>query len=419
MVLSAMDYRYRQLSKKILRYMDYFPSVVLTGARQVGKSTLLRNLLKESHEIITFDPVIDIQNARSEPEMFFKNHPGPLILDEIQYAPELVPVVKRLIDKDKVPGKFILSGSQQWGILNTITESLAGRTAIIDLAGFNLTECAQREELKHSETWLDNLLLTIKHSITDNAIVHLPFPLNEHIYRGQLPEAQEIPLDIVPAYFSSYLTTYIERDIRIMADVSDLQQFGRFYKLCGALSSQEINFSQLGRDIGLTPQTAKRWLDLLKATFQWIEIPAFSGNTLKRISGKAKGYLSDTGLLCNCLFLSGPQAVTAHPSWGSIFETLVVTEVLKRISTMESRPAVYHWRSHSGAEVDLILEQNGKFFPIEVKSTARPSKKDTRGISAFRETYSRLDIAEGTVIYPGDGGLQLSEKDFAVSYFMV
>lgn len=405
-----MKFRERAISEKLLRLMDYFPSIVLTGARQVGKSTLLKTLLHESHEIITFDPVIDIENARSEPELFFKNHPGSLILDEIQYAPELVPVLKRLIDENRTPGKYILSGSQQWGVLKTISESLAGRTVILEMSGYNLDECANRKP--------DADLQQIPPALNKNAI-HLPFTLNEHIYRGQLPEAQELPADLLQAYFNSYLTTYIERDIRLMADVSNLQQFGRFYKLCGALSAQELNYSQIGRDIGITPQTAGRWLELLKSTYQWNEISAYSGNTIKRISGKPKGYLSDTGLLCSSLFLSGPQAVPSHPQWGSIFETLASNELCRKLSLLESTPAIWHWRSHSGAEVDLILEQDGKFLPIDIKSTARPSKKDTRGISAFRETYPNLDITEGTVIYPGDGCFRLSELDWAVGYFCI
>ncbi len=409
-----MEYQYRFISEKLLRYIDHFPVLVLTGARQVGKSTLLKKLLGDRYEIVVFDPVTDVENAGTEPELFFKNHPGPLILDEIQYAPELVPVIKRLVDENHLPGKYILTGSQQWGMMKNISESLAGRAVLLTLMGFHLPECAG--EL-HKKRWPEKIMENGMNELLQPDFLHLPFSLSEHIYRGQMPAIQRLPLEVIPGYLNSYLATYIERDVRLMAEISDLQQFGRFFRLCGALSGQEINYSQLGRDIGITPQTSRRWLDILRATFQWIEIPAYSGNTLKRVSGKPKGYMADTGMLTQSLYISTPQALASHPSWGNIVESLVATDILKTFSTITSPPAVYHWRSHSGAEVDLILEQNGKYFPIEIKSTTRPSKKDTRGIKAFRETYPNLNIQPGVVIHLGDKNLWLSEDAAGVSYF--
>ena len=201
-----------------------------------------------------------------------------------------------------------------------------------------------------------------------------------------------------------------------MAEVSDLQLFGRFFRLCGALSAQEVNYNQVGRDIGVTPQTAKRQLDILRLTFQWIEVPPYSGNTVKRISGKPKGYLSDTGLLCGSLFLSSPEAVPSHPRWGSIVETFIVLDILKTLSHLNTEPGVYHWRSHGGAEVDLILEQNGTLFPIEVKSTYRPTKKDALGIKSFRDTYKNVRTGEGIVIHLGPDNFRIAEGVTAISY---
>ncbi len=407
-----MKYRYRLLTKKLENYMNYFPVVVITGARQVGKSTLLSHLLSETYDTIVFDPVLDIENARSEPELFFQNHPGPLVLDEIQYAPELIPVIKRLVDKDRSPGAYILTGSQQWGVLRSISESLAGRAVLLNLMGYQLPEIVD----EHVENrWLEKLLihgeLEVPHKQFD-----LIYPLKEHLFRGQLPGVQDIPLGVVPGYLDSYIRTYIERDVRLMAEISDLQLFGRFYRLCGALSAQEINFNQLGRDIGVTPQTAKRWLDILRMTFQWIEIPAYSGNTIKRISGKPKGYFSDTGLLCNSLFISTPDALPSHPQWGSLIESFIALDILKTLSIMSSGTGVYHWRSHGGAEVDLILEQNGVFFPIEIKSTTRPSKKDTLGIRSFMNSYPNLRVGEGMVIHLGESNFKLTDTVTAISY---
>ena len=408
-----MIYRNRFITSKIQKYLQYFPVVVLTGARQVGKSTLLEHLLGKTHKIIVFDPVMDIENARNEPELFFQNHPGPLVLDEIQYAPELIPVIKRLADKEKIPGKYVLTGSQQWGVLKTISESLAGRAVLLNLMGYNVPESASSSV---KTRWIEEVILTGRITELPKKKFILPTALPEHLYRGQLPGIQELPIEVVPGYLDSYIRTYVERDVRLMAEISDLHMFGRFFRLCGALSAQEINYNQLGRDIGVTPQTAKRWIDILRMTFQWIELPAYSGNTIKRVSSKPKGYFPDTGLLCNSLFLSTPDALPSHPQWGSLIETFVVMDIIKTLTTLQSGVGMYHWRSHGGAEVDLILEQNGVFIPIEVKSTTRPSKKDTLGIQAFRETYPHLNIGDGIVVHLGTDNYKLSEKVTAIVY---
>ena len=412
-IIRSMKYRTRALEEKVALYSSHFPILVLTGARQVGKTTLIQHLFAESHTTIVFDPLIDVGNARSEPELFFKNNPGPLILDEIQYAPQLVPVLKRLVDKDHTPGTYILSGSQQWGILNSISESLAGRAVIINLMSFNLDEISS---LPPRTRWLEHVLREGRVESLPEAVDPLQDPLLTYLYKGQLPGVQELPLEVVPAFLDSYVQTYIERDVRLMADISDLALFAQFFRLCGTLSAQEINYSQLGRDIGLTPQTTKRWLEILKQSFQWIELPPYSGNVLKRISGKNKGYFTDTGLLCHSLFLSTPSALPSHPRWGSAVETLVVMEILKIISTIQTPVGIYHWRSHGGGEVDMLLEQNGVYIPIEVKSTARPSKKDTRGIRAFRETYPHLTIGDGIIVHLGDESGYLTDTDIAVPF---
>ncbi len=408
-----MIYRNRFITDKIQRYLQYFPVVVLTGARQVGKSTLLKHLLGETHEVVVFDPVMDIENARKEPELFFQNHTGPLVLDEIQYAPELVPVIKRLVDEEKEPGKYVITGSQQWGVLQTISESLAGRAVLLHLMGYHLPEASSAPI---QERWIEGVIHRGRIDKLPQKRFSLPTTLLNQLYRGQLPGVQELPIDVVPGYLDSYIRTYIERDVRLMAEISDMQMFGRFFRLCGALSAQEINFNQLGRDIGVTPQTAKRWIDILRMTFQWIELPAYSGNTIKRVSGRPKGFFPDTGLLCNSLFLSTPEALPSHPQWGSIIETYIVLDIIKTLTTMQPGAGIYHWRSHGGAEVDMVLEQNGVFIPIEIKSTTRPSRKDTLGIRAFRDTYPHLEIGDGIVVHLGTNNYKLSDNETAIAY---
>ena len=408
-----MKYKNRILSTKIAQLARHFPVVVVTGARQVGKSTLLRHTFPDLKSIV-FDPVLDINNARQEPEIFLDNHPSPVILDEIQYAPELVGSIKRRVDRQREPGMYILTGSQQWSVMKSISDSLAGRVVIVDLHGFSLSEI---NETIPKTNWLERYLADSKGFISEH---HDAFPLNrtvnEQIWRGFLPDSDSYPLEYIPDYLGSYFQTYIERDIRSSGDVNDWQQFGRFVQLAAALTGQEINTSQLGRDIGVTPQTAKRWLATLSSTFQWYQVPPYHGNVVKRISKKHKGYLLDTGLACYLQRISSPDTLSGHPLTGSLFESAVVGELLKLMAVIPFPARMYHWRSHGGAEVDIILERDGILFPLEIKHTSQPARKHTTGINQFRETYPAEKIAPGLVICTVNSSRQLSETDYAIPW---
>ena len=365
-------------------------------------------------DTVVFDPVIDVENARQDPELFLNNRPPPVIFDEIQYAPELLPVIKRRVDQNRQPGQYILTGSQQWGVLRSIAESLAGRTVFLDLEGFSLAEAINAE---HKGLWFDKWLADPVSFFKQNPTrLSQNITLYDQLWRGFLPEAQFIPIDMVPDFHAAYQRTYIERDVRLMADIADWQLFGRFLRLVAALTAQEINFSQLGRELGLTPQTAKRWIDILQATFQWFEVPAFSGNAIKKVSNKPKGYFADTGLVCAGQAISTPMAIGGHPLWGALFETACVAEIRKQCSYLSPKPQMYHWRAYGGAEIDLIIEYNGRFMPIEIKASSNPSRRDTTGISAFRKRHPNLNIGEGLILAPIEKPVQLSENDYALPW---
>lgn len=411
-------YKHRMLSEKVLKLSEYFPVVVVSGARQVGKSTLLKHLFPGC-DMVVFDPVLDVGQARREPDLFLANHPSPLILDEIQYAPELVSALKRQVDKDRRPGMYILTGSQQWSVLKSMAESLAGRAVFVDLEGFSLAEIA---EVPSGASWLNRWLADTDAFVKEPPKRCLPsaHSLYEQLWRGWLPECDGLPLALIPAFYEGYVRTYIERDVRLLAAVEDVQQFGRFVQLAAALNAREINHSQVGRDVGVTPQTARRWLELLKATFQWYEVPSFSGNAIKRISGKAKGYFGDSGLACHLQQISSPKALEGHPQTGALFEAAVMAE-LRKLAALESvSPVVYHWRTHGGAEVDVLLERDATFYPLEIKLTLSPGRRDAQGFSAFRKTYPHLKTAPGLVITPGlisgKSLEQISDNDYALAW---
>jgi uncharacterized protein len=285
------------------------------------------------------------------------------------------------------------------------------------MEGFSLSEIS---ECATPASWLERYLdapFDFLHSAYSR--LSQKKTLYEQLWHGWLPETDQLPQDLIEAFFAAYLRTYIERDVRLLLQVDDWQQFGRFVQMVSALTAQEINFSHLGREIDVTPQTAKRWLAALKATFQWHEIPAYHGNSLKRISLKPKGYFADTGFACHLNRLSSPRALAGHPMLGSVFETAAVAEIRKLMTAISGKAQLYHWRAHSGAEVDLILERDGMLYPVEIKTKTRPSRKDTQGISAFRETYPRQKMAPGIVLCPAEDIEQISDNDYAVPWDLV
>lgn len=407
-------YTPRFLTTRLETLARTFPVVVVAGARQVGKSTLLGHVFGHKAEVVVFDPAQDIGNARQDPDLFLDNHPPPIILDEIQFAPELVAAIKRRVDKDRRPGQYLLTGSQQWHVLRSLAESLTGRAVFLDLEGFSLGEVAQADA---SSAWLPAWMEDPAGFVASHrGRLELPYSPFELVWRGSLPEATRLPLEVLPDFWAAYFRTYIERDVRLLTEVSDWHIFGRFVRLAAALTGQEINRSQFGRELGVTPQTARRWLDLLTATFQWFEVPAYSGNAIKRVSGKGKGYIADTGFACWAQAISSPSSLGGHPMWGHLFETYIAGELRKQMSLLAPAPHLYHWRSAGGAEVDFLLERDNQFFPIEVKGKTRVSRSDARGILAFRAAYPKLKVAPGLVIAPCERLERLSEDAVALPW---
>lgn len=405
-------YRRRLISNRLERLTRYFPVTVVSGARQVGKTTLLKHLFPQ-HDYVVFDASIDIEGARRDPDLFLRNHPAPLILDEIQYAPELVSAIKRAVDRSPdTAGQFVLTGSQQWQVLKALAESLAGRAAFLDLQSFSLQELSDCTSGWISE-WLDNPDQFFEWSRTA-ALSRLE--LKSWLWKGSMPGAQTLPDDLVNDFWSGYHRTYVERDARLIGEVQDWHEFGRFIGLMTALTGQEINYSQLGREIGITPQTSRRWLQILEATYQWHSLPAFSGNAVKRVSSRPKGHLSDTGLACYHARLSWSKMLASHPLFGALFETAMVQEIRKQVAAQGLSVSWHHWRSAGGAEVDLLLEKDDTIYPFEFKLTTNPSRRDGSGITAFKAAYPNRKIAKGAVICAVEQPRWISDEVLAIPW---
>lgn len=402
-------YFQRHLEAKLLEMVRCFKLVLITGARQVGKSTLLTHLFPE-YKLVVFDPVQDLYGAKADPDLFLAHFKGPLILDEIQYVPELIAALKRRVDLQETKGQYILTGSQHFAVMRSIAESLAGRVAVLELGGFTPFE----NEFSPKDHWL-------KAYLTDpDTCLSMVQAQEESVYdrlwRGTLPDVQFLPSTIVPTYFASYMQTYVERDVRMMQQIGDLSLFSRFVTLVAALTGQELNFSQIGRELGVSPATAHQWLDLLTHSFQYKQVWPFEANTIKRISKKRKGYFSDTGFACYLLRITSAQALAAHPLLGALFESYCVSMIYSLIHSLSAAPAVYHWRTSGGAEVNLVLELDNCLFPIEMKCKSNVKKSDCRGIKQFFETYSHKKIVKGVILYAGHTPYAIDEHIYAIPY---
>ena len=402
----------RHLGQAILSASKHFKIILLLGARQTGKSTLLRHLLPDV-KMIVFDPVQDLYEARKDPDRFLDLFPPPLILDEVQFVPELLAALKRRVDKSELKGQYYLTGSQNFSVLKSVSESMAGRVAIFHLDPFTPLEMCGMGE---SKGWLEDYLNDPHDFIaSQRKLLPLEMPLNEFLLRGTYPQAIQLPMKELETFFLSYVQTYVERDVRLVEKIDDLILFGDFLRLIATSTAQEINHSHLGREIGLSPQNTKRWLNLLINTYQWIEVLPYHGNATKRLSDKRKGYFKDTGIACHLLRLHSPESVVTSMKMGPLFETWVVNYIQEMFA---STPAAncYHWRSHGGAELDLLLERDGAFYPIEVKCKTRPNSSDASSIRFFGKTYPRLKMMPGLVIHAGEESYPIDRDIFALSW---
>ncbi|MCD6534686.1 MAG: ATP-binding protein [Deltaproteobacteria bacterium] len=409
-----MDYKHRIIEAKLDELFLYYPVIAVLGARQVGKSTLVANLFQGKVDTVVFDPVIDIGNARQDPDFFLQNLNKPAFLDEIQYAPELLAAIKRVVDRKKQNGLYILSGSQNLSVLKNIAESLAGRVAITHLWPMSRNEMVVEKMPSFLDKWLGEVDIDLQKWQKNSSE-----PVYPRIWRGGYPGIMKLPDHLVSGYWNSYMQTYIERDVRTIANIGSLQTFGRFIGLLAALSAQEINHNQLGRELGIDRKTALAWTEIAQSTYQWLSIPAFSRNPIKRIAGKQKGFFTDTGFICFLQKISAPEIISSHPMHGRLFETFVCMEIIKNLQRLPLVPNLYHFRAYSGAEVDLVLELNGKLYPIEIKAKSNPNRKDVRGFAAFSECFPKENIHDGLLICAIEQPRRLSDNVVAVPWWMI
>lgn len=360
----------RDIERRLLRSARTRPAVVLTGPRQVGKTSLLRRLFPK-HGFVSLDLPSEAEQAEHEPEAFLRQHPAPLIIDEAQYAPALFRHLKVAIDNERDRcGRYLLTGSQKFPLMHGVAESLAGRADIVELETLALAE------IRRAQPTAD---------------------LVEILVRGGFPELCANP-DIDDAtFFNSYLATYLERDVRSLAHVGSLRDFERFLRACALRSGNLLNKADLARDIGIAPSTANQWLSILEASGLVVLLEPWFGNRTKRIVKSPKLYVADAGLLCALLNIRSAAALRQSPSVGAVWETFVFAQLRHREQEAGRHNSLFFWRDRT-REVDFVAEIAGQLELFEVKWTELPDAASTVNLAFVRAAEGHERIASATVV---------------------
>ncbi|MBQ3544853.1 MAG: ATP-binding protein [Lachnospiraceae bacterium] len=382
-----MEYIHRAIEDIVKESANNFKAVLVTGARQTGKSTLLKHLYPEIKEISFDDPFAEEQ-AKNNPDMFMMLNEPPVFLDEIQYVPSLFRYIKMSCDKSNDKGLFFLSGSQPFKLMDMVSDSLAGRIAIIEMTPLSLREI-MNDEFKTP------FLPTLEYIQERNISVKKPDNIWKIIHRGGYPEIQDQNMDW-NMYFSSYIKTYLERDVRELAAVQDLDAFRRFMVACAARTGQMLNYANIAEEVGKDANTIKNWISILEASGIVYILEPFANSALKRVIKTPKMYFRDTGLVAYLTRWLTPDTLANGAMCGEIFETFVISEILKSYSNrgLDYKYFVSYYRGkdkirkkkngdivQEEAEIDFIIEENGILYPLEIKLNANVTADMT---AAFR-----------------------------------
>lgn len=371
-----------------------FPCVLVTGARQVGKSTLLHDRLPAGMDYVTLDDLLTYSEASSDPVGFLEKHPAPLCIDEVQYFPDILRAIKVHIDADRRAGMYWLTGSQRFHLMKDVSESLAGRTGIIELGTFSQREAAGMGGQPTPVFSLDTLP-----ELVQGAPLCGREELLQRIVRGGYPELVVQPELTAHRFFSAYVQTYIERDVQDLAQVSDKGAFFRLLRSAAARTGQQVNYSTMGRDAGVTSKTAKAWVELLAISGILTLLEPYAATTSKRLVKSPKLYLNDTGLACWLNGIEDAAALERSPLLGAIAETWAFGQLRRNFTDHGLRPRLCYYRDSKGAEVDFLIEHRGALTPVEVKWSATPVLGDLKAARSIPPSF--LPLTPGIVLYAG------------------
>ena len=371
---------------------EQFPVLLLTGPRQVGKTTLLEHLRENDRAYVTLDDPTLRALAVDDPALFLQRFEPPVLIDEIQYAPQLLPLVKMRADAHRRPGMFWLTGSQQFLLMKGISESLAGRVAILNLLGLSSRE---RHRLELDVPPFLPTRAAVKQREGSAARSDLKSIYND-LWLGSFPALTAGPIRDRDLFYNSYLQTYLQRDVRDLAQVGNEMAFIRFLRACAARTAQMLNLTDLARDADVAVNTAKSWLSILQASFQVYLLAPYFSNVTRRLVKTPKLYFLDTGLAAYLTEWSSPETLAAGAMAGPMLETHVLGELLKSWWHRGKSPRLYYYRDRDGHEIDFVFVQDQVLYPVEVKKTAGPRRELAQPLAALRRL--KQPVGEGAVV---------------------
>lgn len=393
--------------------MKSFPAVIITGPRQVGKSTLLRQIAKD-YRYITFDNPLLLQQAKEDPELFLLNNPGFLILDEIQYVPELFSYLKIRIDEMRFTALqaaqserclYLLSGSQTYHLMQNVSESLAGRLAVLPLQGISYRE-SMGVKCKHP--FIPDALYLEERRKETHQVDHIWM----RIHRGSMPRLVSTN-DDWDLFYSSYVATYLERDVNQLTKIGDKTEFIRFMTAAAARSAELLNYESIARDLAVSTQTVKRWIAILEASGLIQLVYPYFNNHLKRIIKTPKLYFLDTGLMAWLTRWNSPGAMANGAKAGQFFETWVVSEIMKSyLNAGKNTNSLYYYRDADQREIDLIIENERTIYPVEIKMSAKPHKQMAKNFRLLEKLVvdKSFLLGDGAIINLNPELIMLDEK---------
>lgn len=366
----------RHMEKPVMELNEQYPVLLLTGPRQVGKTTMLEHLIEvegKGRKKVSLDDLTLRELAKTDPKMFFQLYQPPLLIDEVQYAPELFPYIKIMVDERHQPGDFWLTGSQLFKMMEGVQESLAGRVALLHLSPFSQSEIMKRPP----EPPFSLELPLLSERQNGRQMLNTP-EVFQHIHQGGMPALVTGTYSNASIFYSSYIDTYMERDVRRLSNDIDSLKFLRFLRSVAARTSQQVNYKGIADDAEIDQTTAKNWLHVLEALGIIFLLEPYSNNVLKRTVSTPKLYFYDSGIVCYLTRWSSPETAMEGAMSGALLENYTVAEIIKTYQNAGQEPFLYYYRDKDAREIDLILERDGKLFPIEIKKMASPPKKLTK-----------------------------------------
>lgn len=399
----------RHAEATIARLALEYPAVLVTGARQTGKTTILKKITEQnSIPYLSFDDPAEELSAKTDAKTFSEFHPSPYVFDEVQYVPEIFRYLKIEIDKKRTNGMFFLTGSQQFHLMEAATESLSGRIGIIQLYPFSEREL-RRDSFAEPFIPTKEYLLQRNASLLKSGTKFSVQKTWESIHRGFFPEValgKVLPND----FYANYLKTYIERDIRKLAQVADELQFMQFISVVASRTSQLVNYADIANECSISEVTAKKWLSLLVTSGLVYLLRPYSVNVEKRVVKTPKLYFMDTGLAAYLTRWTTPEVMQNGAMAGAFFETYAVCEIIKSFANAGLEPPIYFYRDKDKIEIDILIEQNGILFPIEIKKTATPNSDEAKNFF-ITSRIKNVKIAQGIVLCNTDSVVSVGKNE--------